>query len=51
MQRNEHATTTKQDKQAKGTQSTMCKTQTNMMQTWYAMRDAICDAYARFGKG
>ena len=22
----------------------------NMMQTWYAMRDAICDAYARFDK-
>ena len=22
-----------------------------MMQTWYAMRDAICDAYARFGQG
>ena len=22
----------------------------NMMQRWYAMRDAICDAYARFDK-
>ena len=22
-----------------------------MMQTWYDMRDAVCDAYAKFDKG
>ena len=40
----------KQEHKKRKKQSTTVQCASNMMQTWYAMRDAICDAYARFAK-
>ena len=40
----------KQEQQAKGNTINHVQCSSNMMQTWYDMRDAICDAYARFDK-
>ena len=42
------STQTRQNKQTEHNQPRA--NSNNMMQTWYAMRDAICDAYARFDK-